>query len=45
VVNVSDLPGFVTDVLAGQPTCRADMNHDGKVDGVDVRIFTDTIVP
>src|SRR5207247_329875 len=45
VVNVADIPLFVNYVIAGNPTCRADINHDGKVDGRDVALFTHVLVP
>lgn len=45
VVNTSDLIPFVSYILIGKPTCRADMNHDGKVDGRDVSVFVHIVVP
>ncbi len=44
-IQTVDIPGFVALVLTGKPTCRADMNHDGLVNGLDVVAFTHTLVP
>lgn len=44
-VQPNDIPGFVNLVLIGKPSCSADINHDGKVNGVDVVLFTDVLVP
>jgi len=44
-LQLADLPSFVGYVLAGKPSCRADMNHDGKVDGRDISLFAHSLVP
>jgi len=44
-IDLDDLPGFVNYLLIGQPSCRADLNHDGRVDGLDVGLFADSAVP
>ena len=44
-ITLADIPGFVTYVLAGKPSCLADMNHDGKVNGLDVILFTHALAP
>jgi hypothetical protein len=44
-VELPDIPGFVAYLLVGNPSCRADMNHDGRVDSLDVQVFKNTILP
>ncbi|MFQ5429286.1 MAG: hypothetical protein ACE5E1_03150 [Phycisphaerae bacterium] len=44
VVDTGDLPEFLDYVLSGSPSCRADLNHDLLVDGLDVQCFIDSAV-
>lgn len=44
-ITMADVPGFVNYVLLGVPSCRADMNHDGRVDGLDVAGFKSAMLP
>lgn len=44
-VDFADIDPFVAEVLSGSGGCEADMNLDGKINGLDVQGFTDEVVP
>lgn len=47
-VNVDDVPSFVMALMSGVPSqgnCAADLNGDGKLNGLDVAPFADLLVP
>jgi len=45
IVDVDDIPAFVSHLLSGTVSCDADMNSDGAVDGRDIAAFITAAVP
>ena len=48
LVNVNDIPSFVAALMSATPSqanCAADLNGDGKTNGLDVAAFADLLVP
>jgi len=45
VVDMADLPEFLSFLLSGFPSCRSDMNGDQAVNGRDIALFVSAVLP
>lgn len=45
VVDLNDVPSFVTALLTDSSNCQADVNRNGVADGDDIQAFVDLLIP